>query len=64
MLPLLHQNKLLFYVFLNNKSLNYSFKSKFDGTVQVLDLVESGFDLSFRTLDLSNDRLLWGFETL
>jgi hypothetical protein len=33
-------------------------------TVQILDLVEKGFDLSFRALDLSNDRLLWGFEAL
>ncbi len=53
-----------FYIFLNNKSLNYSFKRKFDGAVQILDLVESGFGLRFRALDLSNDRLLWGFETL
>jgi hypothetical protein len=64
MLSLLHQIKLLFYVFLNNKSLNYSFKSKLDGSVQILDLVEPGFDLSFRGLDLCNGRLLWGFKTL
>ena len=41
-----------------------SFKIKFDGVVQILDLFVTGFDLNFRVFHWNSDRLLWGFEAL